>query len=94
MANPHAHRLVADELLGMALENAVTSPVRLAYLAEAQVHATLYLADVTAAAHTPRVVNLTAETIGTTVHEAIEEQAPAPKTTRRPRKATTAKDSK
>lgn len=54
MATPHAHRLVAEELLGLALEHALTSPTRLAYLAEAQVHATLALAPVEVKVASPR----------------------------------------
>jgi hypothetical protein len=44
MATPAQHRTSAEYLLETARRHALTDPARSAYLAEAQVHATLALA--------------------------------------------------
>jgi len=61
MASPEHHRSTVDDLLAKAKGYGPSAPARLAVLAEAQIHATLYLAEITAAIAAPQriVVNQT-----------------------------------
>ncbi|UYL87655.1 hypothetical protein SEA_VRESIDENCE_51 [Arthrobacter phage VResidence] len=58
MANPTEHHTKAEELLALARTYPHNSAARLATLTEAQVHATLYLSDLTAAIAAPVRFNL------------------------------------
>lgn len=63
MASPEHHRTTVDDLLAKAKGYGPSAPARLAVLAEAQIHATLYLAELTAAIAAPVKIQLGAEQI-------------------------------
>jgi hypothetical protein len=99
VATPTEHRTKAEELLAQARTYGPSAAARLSTLAEAQVHATLYLADLTAAIAAPQriVVNQTLPAgdfkpspAPIVAAEDTTDGTPAPK--RRTRKATTAKE--
>lgn len=108
MASPEHHRSTAEALLAKATGYAPSSAPRLAYLAEAQVHATLALADLTAAIAAParfspglepveyKGTNYITQALAIPVEEAAKPDAEvieAPAPKRRTRKApTTAKE--
>lgn len=54
MASPTEHRTKAEELLALGLRYPHNSAARVATLTEAQVHATLYAAEITALAAAPQ----------------------------------------
>lgn len=99
MASPEHHRSTVEELLAKAKGYGPSAPARLATLAEAQIHATLYLAEITAAIAAPVRIQLPAEpldgfegdfkpTPGLLIPAPEEAPAPAPK--RRTRKTASA----
>ncbi|QHB36636.1 hypothetical protein SEA_ADOLIN_54 [Arthrobacter phage Adolin] len=101
MASPTEHRTSAETLLERASRHALTDPARLVLLSEAQVHATLYLSDLTAAIAAPVRINLGAEVSEENMKEALARSSqgfavpqpePSPKPARRTRKAASAKD--
>lgn len=94
MASPEVHRTTAEDLLSKAQSYGPSSPARLAVLMEAQIHATLYAAEITALAAAPVRINLPAEPAdgfegdykpSTGLLIPSPEEAPAP-TTKRPRR--------
>jgi hypothetical protein len=79
MADPTENHTKATELLALAKTYPHNSAARLATLTEAHVHATLYLADLTAAIAAPVRIQLGPE--GVRAHEALIEKLanePAP----------------